>query len=113
MGTSSGASARPWGQSIFQRAHWLQVGHAFAHRPDGLHWKQGPGQAGAGSLKFQSAMTWAGLISSLIATTKRAYLAFLSRSLSFFLLLNTLKATSRSLWGGVSQGPSLVVEACI
>ena len=57
-----------------------------------------------GSLKFQSVMTWAGLI--LIVAAKKAYLAFLSRSFSllasFSLLLNILKAIfRRSLWGGL------------
>ena len=56
-----------------------------------------------GSLKFQSVMTWAGLI---LIVAKKAYLAFLSWSFSllasFSLLLNILKAIfRRSLWGGL------------
>ena len=73
-------------------------GHVFVQCPDWLHRKQGLG----GSLKFQSGMTWPGLI--LIVAAKKAYLAFLSQLFfllaSFSLLLNTLKAISRrSLWG--------------
>ena len=69
-------------------------GHVFVHCPDLLHQKQGPG---VGGLKFQSGMTWAGLI--LIAAAKKAYLAFLSWFFSLLasssLLLNILKAISR------------------
>ena len=68
---------------------------------------------GQGGLKFQSGMTWAGLI--LTAAAKKAYLAFLSQPFpllaSSSLLLNFLKAIFRrslcGVGGGVSQGPSL------
>ena len=60
-------------------------------------------------LKFQSGMTWARLI--LIAAAKEAYLAFLSQSFplsaSSCLLLNILRASSRSSLWGESQGPFL------
>ena len=115
VGTSPGVPGRPWGHSIFQCPHWPQVGHAFvggcgfghafAQCPDLLHRKEGPE---LGSLKPCSGKTWARLISSLNCCFQKGIFSFSLTFffyLSFLLLLNTLKATSRkSLWGVVS-GP--------